>query len=80
MSWTDETKGMRLPQGFSYHDLSVKRIIVYGRMLVLTLKEEQRKELAVIGSMDVGLISSIRFSLALLYALAQHRMQESRGE
>jgi hypothetical protein len=49
-------------------------------MLVLTLKEEQRKELAVIGSMDVGLISSIRFSLALLYALAQHRMQESRGE
>jgi hypothetical protein len=67
---------MRLPQGFSYHDLSVKKILVNGRMLVLTLKEEERKESAVIGSMDVGLMNSIQFSLALLYALAQHWMQE----
>lgn len=71
---------MKVPDEFSFHRLSTRKIIIYGRLLVLTWNEELRKESAVIGSMDVSLVSSIKFSLAMLYTLAQQRLTESGEE
>ena len=71
---------MKVPEGFAFHQLPIRKIIIYGRLLVLTWNEELRKESAVIGSMNSPLVSSIKLSLAMLYTLAQQRLIESAEE